>query len=120
MLLGRAGALGAGLFKGFIFAPKVESKGYPCMSMHVRLLKRIGDIVGGFIGLFLSFPVMVLAAIAIRLDSRGSILFKQPRAGENGKPFIMFKLRTMVAGADQMVTDVASKNQLKGPYLKFQ
>ena len=119
MLMGRAGALGLGLLKGFILPQKAESKGFPCLSMHVRVIKRIIDIVGGSIGLLLSTPVVVCAAIAIRMDSHGPIFFQQLRAGENGKPFTMLKLRTMVDGADRMVTEVLHKSQLKGPAFKI-
>jgi lipopolysaccharide/colanic/teichoic acid biosynthesis glycosyltransferase len=119
MLLGRAGALGLGLLKGFILPPKVGSKGFPCLSMRVRWIKRIIDIAGGCIGLILSAPVIAGVAIAIRLDSRGPIFFRQARAGENGKPFTMLKLRTMVEGADRMVTEVLHKSQLTGPAFKI-
>lgn len=119
MVLGRAGALGLGLLKGFILPPKAEAKGYPCLSMRVRLVKRIIDIAGGSIGLFLSAPVIACAAIAICMDSYGPVFFKQARAGENGKPFTMLKLRTMVVGANQMVTEVLHKSQIKGPVFKI-
>jgi len=119
MTLGRAGALGLGLLKGFILPPKAEPKGFPCLSMHVRFIKRIIDIAGGSIGLLLSAPVILCAAIAIRIDSHGPIFFKQARIGENGKPFTMLKLRTMVDGADRMVMDVLHKSQLKGPAFKI-
>lgn len=119
MLLGRAGALGLGLLKGIIMPPKAEPKGLACLSMHVRFIKRIIDIAGGSIGLILSTPVIVCAAIAIRIDSHGPIFFKQARVGENGKPFNMLKLRTMVDGADRMVMDVLHKSPLKGPAFKI-
>ena len=119
MLLGRAGALGMGLIKGFILPPKSETKGFPCLSMRIRFIKRIIDIIGGCIGLVLSAPLIASAAIAIRLDSHGPIFFKQVRAGENGKPFTIFKLRTMVDGADQMVMEVIHQSQLNGPAFKI-
>ena len=119
MLLGRAGALGLGLLKGFILPPKAESKGFPCQSMGVRFVKRVIDIAGGCVGCLFLGPVITCAAIAIRLDSRGSIFYKQARAGENGKPFTMIKLRTMVAGADQMVMDVLHNSKLTGPAFKI-
>ncbi|OGO14583.1 MAG: hypothetical protein A2032_04455 [Chloroflexi bacterium RBG_19FT_COMBO_49_13] len=108
-----------GLLNGFILPPKAESKGLPCQSMRVRLIKRMIDIVGGVIGLFFSAPVIAYAAIAIRMDSRGPIFFRQVRVGENGKPFTMFKLRTMVDGADRMVMEMLHKNPLKGPAFKI-
>ena len=51
---------------------------------------------------FLAFlsPVLVLAALAIKLDSRGPIIYRQRRAGLNGRPFELWKLRTMHPGAD--------------------
>lgn len=119
MLLGRAGSLGMGLLKGFILPPKAASKGFPCQSMHVRLIKRLMDVVGSCIGLLLFGPLIALAAIAIKLDSPGPVFFRQTRVGENGKPFTMVKLRTMVIGADQMVMDMLNKNQLKGPAFKI-
>jgi lipopolysaccharide/colanic/teichoic acid biosynthesis glycosyltransferase len=119
MLLGRAGALGMGLLKGFILPPKSETKGFPCLSMRIRFIKRIIDIIGGCFGLVLSAPVIASAAIAIRLDSHGPIIYKQVRAGENGKPFTIFKLRTMVDGADQMVMEVIHQSQLNGPAFKI-
>jgi lipopolysaccharide/colanic/teichoic acid biosynthesis glycosyltransferase/glycosyltransferase involved in cell wall biosynthesis len=119
MLLFRAGALGMGLLKGILLPPKSGSKGYPCNSIYVRFLKRVIDIVGGSIGLVLFSPLILVAAIAICIDSRGPVFFRQARAGENGKPFTMFKLRTMVVGADGMVSAVVQKSQLKGPAFKI-
>jgi lipopolysaccharide/colanic/teichoic acid biosynthesis glycosyltransferase/GT2 family glycosyltransferase len=119
MLLGRAGALGMGLLKGFFLPPKAKSKGFPFQSMRMRLIKRVIDIIGGCIGLFLFGPVIACAALAIKLDSRGPIFYRQLRAGENGKPFTMYKLRTMVVGADKMVLDVLHKSQLTGPAFKI-
>jgi lipopolysaccharide/colanic/teichoic acid biosynthesis glycosyltransferase/glycosyltransferase involved in cell wall biosynthesis len=119
MLLGRAGALGLGLLKGFLLPPKVISKGFPCLSIRIRFLKRVIDVTGACIGLVLSAPVIACAAIAIRIDSPGSTFYRQLRAGENGKPFKLIKLRTMVEGADRMVKDVLHKSQLKGLAFKI-
>jgi lipopolysaccharide/colanic/teichoic acid biosynthesis glycosyltransferase/glycosyltransferase involved in cell wall biosynthesis len=119
MVVGRAGALGIGLLKGFILPLKAESKGFPCLSMRIRWIKRTIDISGACIGLVLSAPLIACAAIAIRLDSHGPIFFRQVRAGENGKPFTMLKLRTMVDGADRMVTEVLHQSLLTGPAFKI-
>lgn len=64
-----------------------------------RFSKRLLDLVAGSILLCCSLPIIVLAAIAIRLESRGNPLFIQTRVGENGKPFRIFKLRGMYADA---------------------
>ncbi|MBD5403119.1 sugar transferase [bacterium] len=58
-------------------------------------LKRAMDYSLGFVGLIISLPINLLAALAIKLDSKGPILFKQSRVGKNGKPFIIYKFRTM-------------------------
>jgi len=51
--------------------------------------------------LLVTWPLMLLIALLIRLDSPGPVLFNQPRVGENGRVFRMYKFRTMVADADQ-------------------
>ncbi len=65
-----------------------------------RMIKRAFDFVISLLLFILSSPIMAAAAIAIRLDSRGPILFRQTRVGENGKPFEMLKFRTMIADAE--------------------
>ncbi|MCH6265998.1 sugar transferase [Neobacillus citreus] len=68
---------------------------------HYLKVKRIVDIILSFIGLLVSFPLMVVISIAIKLDSKGPILFKQERLGLNGKLFHMYKFRSMVVGAEK-------------------
>ena len=65
-----------------------------------RLLKRGFDLVIGSLLLLLVTPLMLVIAIAIRLDSPGHVIFRQERVGENGRLFGMYKFRTMVAGAE--------------------
>lgn len=59
------------------------------------VIKRIEDIVVAGLGLLLASPFMLAAAVAIRLDSPGPIIFRQARVGFNDRPFTMFKFRTM-------------------------
>ncbi len=65
-----------------------------------RLLKRGFDLVIGSLLLLLVTPMMLVIAIAIRLDSPGHVIFRQERVGENGRLFGLYKLRTMVASAE--------------------
>jgi exopolysaccharide biosynthesis polyprenyl glycosylphosphotransferase len=65
------------------------------LSAAERFVKRVMDIVIGTIALIFSLPVMVLTAIAIKLDGPGPVIFLQHRKGFNGKEFVMFKFRTM-------------------------
>jgi lipopolysaccharide/colanic/teichoic acid biosynthesis glycosyltransferase len=63
-------------------------------------LPRAGDLAIAALGLLLVSPVLALAAIAIRLGSRGPVLYRQRRVGKGGEVFELFKLRTMRQGAD--------------------
>jgi lipopolysaccharide/colanic/teichoic acid biosynthesis glycosyltransferase len=65
-----------------------------------RTLKRSMDIVGSAALLLLMLPVLIICAIAIKLDSKGPILFKQSRVGRRGRHFKVLKFRTMCVGAE--------------------
>jgi exopolysaccharide biosynthesis polyprenyl glycosylphosphotransferase len=79
-----------------------------------RALKRAMDILGAGIGLVAISPLLAAIVIAIRLDSRGPILFRQTRVGRNGERFTMFKFRTMVDGADALKPRLAERNEATG------
>lgn len=66
----------------------------------VRLVKRVIDLVGGGLLCVVTSPVLAAAAIAICLDSPGPVLFRQERVGLGGRPFTVYKLRTMRVGAE--------------------
>ncbi len=82
------------------------------------LVKQFIDCVGGLALLVLFSPVMLAAALAIKLTSPGPILFRQQRAGLNGKPFIMYKFRSMVTDAEQLKQELAALNEMTGPVFK--
>jgi lipopolysaccharide/colanic/teichoic acid biosynthesis glycosyltransferase len=63
-------------------------------------LPRALDVLLASIALALASPFLLVAAIAIKLDSRGPVIYRQPRAGRHGEMFDLFKLRTMTLGAD--------------------
>jgi len=77
------------------------------------LFKRLCDIVGASCFLALTFPLYVIVAILIKLDSPGPIFYKQTRIGLHGKPFQFWKFRTMVPDADQMIKQLESLNESK-------
>jgi exopolysaccharide biosynthesis polyprenyl glycosylphosphotransferase len=81
-------------------------------------IKQIMDIVGGFVLLVVFSPLMIGAAIAIKLTSGGPVLFRQQRAGLNGKPFVMYKFRSMVTDAEQLKQELAALNEMSGPVFK--
>jgi len=70
------------------------------LSSSARLLKRTCDIVISALAILLLFPLWLLIAILIKLDSRGPIFYTQERVGMDGRLFLVFKFRTMKAGAD--------------------
>ena len=63
-------------------------------------MPRAADIVLATLGLVVTSPLLLIAAVAIKLGSRGPVLYRQPRTGKDGRPFDLFKLRTMQVGAD--------------------
>jgi exopolysaccharide biosynthesis polyprenyl glycosylphosphotransferase len=63
-------------------------------------LKRLGDILFGTLALLLALPILLLTAIAIRLDSPGAAVFKQKRVGLRGKEFTIYKFRTMTMNSE--------------------
>jgi len=65
-----------------------------------RGLPRSADIVLAGLGLLLTAPLLIVVAVAIKLDSRGPVLYRQRRAGRSGREFRVVKLRTMALGAD--------------------
>ncbi len=65
--------------------------------------KRVVDIVGALILLAVFFPVFLIVAILVKLTSRGPVLFRQIRLGENGQPFVCYKFRTMVQDAEHLL-----------------
>jgi lipopolysaccharide/colanic/teichoic acid biosynthesis glycosyltransferase len=83
------------------------------------VVKRLLDILGAVVGLLLSLPLVALAALAIKLDSPGPVFFYQVRIGENGRPFRIVKLRTMVADAEKRLDSLVKIDELKEPVFKI-
>jgi lipopolysaccharide/colanic/teichoic acid biosynthesis glycosyltransferase len=71
------------------------------------VIRRAIDIVGGALALIFAVPVMIVAMLAIRLDSRGHPIYRQRRVGKDGRPFDLLKLRTMVDGAEHFGAGLA-------------
>ena len=67
----------------------------------------------------LSAPVLLIAMLAIKLDSRGPVFFHQVRVGRHGEPFRLTKLRTMVVDAEARLEELADQNERDGPLFKM-
>ena len=71
-------------------------------------LRRIFDTMICAIALIVLSPILLIIALAVAIDSKGGVVFKQLRIGKNGKPYYMYKFRTMVPNAQNMGTGVYS------------
>jgi lipopolysaccharide/colanic/teichoic acid biosynthesis glycosyltransferase len=71
-------------------------------------------LLGAGIGLLISAPLVVLVALAIKLDSPGPVFFRQTRVGRGGRRFRMLKFRTMVDGADALKHELRRHNEADG------
>lgn len=84
------------------------------------LAKRAFDVFASLAGIVLCLPVFVLIALWIKLeDPKGSVLFKQIRVGKNGVPFSMYKFRSMVANAEELLEQLLDQNDVTGNMFKM-
>lgn len=88
-------------------------------NFHRMAIKRIMDIVGSLVGLLITIILSPFIAIAIKLDSKGSIFYKQTRIGLNGREFRMYKFRSMYSDADSRKDELANANEMNGPMFKI-
>jgi exopolysaccharide biosynthesis polyprenyl glycosylphosphotransferase len=83
------------------------------------LAKNATDFIGALCLMAAASPLFLFAAVAIKLTSPGPIFFKQQRSGLNGKPFQMYKFRSMSTDADQRKHELAAMNEMSGPVFKI-
>ncbi|MCU1465355.1 MAG: putative undecaprenyl-phosphate glycosylphosphotransferase [Actinomycetia bacterium] len=81
--------------------------------------KRSFDTILAALALFFAAPVLLVSAILIKLDSRGPVFFSQVRVGRKGKLFRVWKLRTMVADAEDLLDDLRDRSEVDGPLFKM-
>ena len=90
-----------------------DKKGY-------LFFKRVIDILGSIVGLILFLPISLLISIAIKIeDPKVKILFCQERVGINNKTFKMYKFRSMVSNAEELLKDISELNEMDGPVFKI-
>jgi exopolysaccharide biosynthesis polyprenyl glycosylphosphotransferase len=82
-------------------------------------VKRAFDLLGASLGLLMMAPLMIAIAVAVKLDSRGSLFFRQPRVGRDEKHFDMLKFRTMVPGADALKDSLRDRNEAQEGLFKI-
>jgi exopolysaccharide biosynthesis polyprenyl glycosylphosphotransferase len=91
----------------------------PLFERSMPAWKRILDVTGALLGLVLLAPVLAAIALAIKLTSPGPVLFRQWRSGRGGKPFVMWKFRSMVVDAEQRKKELAALNEQDGAAFKI-
>ena len=109
--------------KAYSFVSRVGL--YPVTTYHTvslnaydAFVKRAVDIVGSVFGLLVLSPLMLLTALAVKLDSKGPVFFRQKRVGQHGRVFDMLKFRSMRADAEQMKKELRQYNEM-GSELMF-
>jgi exopolysaccharide biosynthesis polyprenyl glycosylphosphotransferase len=103
-----------------------DVEGIPLLDVgHVELsrfnmaVKRAFDLVVGGAVFVLVLPVLGIVALVIKLESRGPVFYRQERMGRGGKPFFIYKFRSMYLGADKLRDDLAEQNDYDGPMFKI-
>src|SRR5271169_6299999 len=115
------------LYDGLGWRAPVETiGGFPVIELHGEpipvlglAVKRLVDAVGAAALLVLTAPLLALAALWIRCDSQGPVLYAALRVGKKGRKFCCYKLRTMVAEADAQKEKLRGTNERNGPFFKM-
>lgn len=82
--------------------------------------KRVVDLVGSIIGIMLLFPFLVILAVLMKWeDPKAPIFFSQTRVGLNGKEFKMYKIRSMVTNAEELLEELLAHNEVDGAMFKM-
>jgi lipopolysaccharide/colanic/teichoic acid biosynthesis glycosyltransferase len=82
-------------------------------------VKRCLDVIVAALGLIITAPIMVAIALAIKLDSPGTMVFRQVRCGLGGRNFTMYKFRTMVNNSEDLKREIQELNEVDGPMFKI-
>jgi lipopolysaccharide/colanic/teichoic acid biosynthesis glycosyltransferase len=119
LLIVRAISLGAGYAWGILRpSPRLARKAGTIAGTKY-LFKRLVDIVGSLIGLAITILLSPLLSLIIALDSPGPVLFRQSRIGRGGRPFILYKFRTMSSDAEDRLDELIDLEHLEQPAFKL-
>lgn len=83
------------------------------------IFKRLIDVICSLFGIIILSPLIVITAIAVKIDSKGPVFFAQTRVGKYGKLFKMYKFRSMVVNAEGLLTQLQKDNEMTGPMFKI-
>ena len=92
----------------------------PHDSLFYIAIKRIIDIIGSLIGIVILSPLFLIVAIAIKIeDPKGKVFFAQKRSGKDNKLFYMYKFRSMISNAEELLEELKELNEMDGPVFKI-
>ena len=114
------------VFQSTVAKPRhEEAERFPVVAMkvvsdgHCVAVKRAIDIIGSVLCLIILSPIILLTALAIKLTSKGPVIFSQERYGLNKRRFKMYKFRSMVMDAEVRQSSLESMNEARGPVFKI-
>lgn len=84
------------------------------------MIKRVMDILGGLVGMLITLVFLPFVAAAIKLDSKGPVLFSQVRIGRNGRRFKIYKFRSMYMDAEERKKELEAENEMQGLMFKME
>lgn len=99
--------------------PQSTSTAATFFSCPIPVWKRALDVVGASIGLVMAAPLILIAALLIKMSSKGTALFSQARSGQAGSEFTIHKIRTMRMGADKQIAELRHLSDQDGPAFKL-
>lgn len=106
----------AGNFAGF----SVISFSLQNMDYRRLMIKRLFDIIGSIVGLILTAIIFPFVALAIKIESKGPVIFKQERIGKNGRRFKIYKFRSMYMDAEKRLQELMEHNEVEGLMFKME
>lgn len=83
------------------------------------VIKRFMDIFGAIVGLALLSPLFLVVFLIVKIDSKGPAVYSQIRVGKDGKLFKMYKFRSMITNAEELLERLKEKNEMDGPMFKI-
>jgi exopolysaccharide biosynthesis polyprenyl glycosylphosphotransferase len=112
-----------------VAGPRIHTRpvaGLPLIHVEAPEFRGSRKIIKGFVDralslavLLLALPLLAVIAVAVKLDSKGPVIFRQTRVGQGGREFGVYKFRTMVVNADAMLAELASRNETDGLMFKM-
>jgi exopolysaccharide biosynthesis polyprenyl glycosylphosphotransferase len=88
-------------------------------SLYALAIKKVMDIFISVMMLIILFPVLLIISLSIILTSRGPVIYKQARVGLRGRNFNLYKFRTMIVNAEELLDELNFKNEMDGPTFKM-